>query len=104
MDLLVFNNCLFETLDTARQIAKFRPGMPIVVLTKASGVARQCNGVLKGVQTMVVSNNEETNIYIGKVVEALKKKGILVAGDAMVIVHGSISQIGATNIMKIEFA
>jgi len=96
--------CCSKSGNTARQIAKFRPGMPIVVLTKASGVARQCNGVLKGVQTMVVSNNEETNIYIGKVVEALKKKGILVAGDAMVIVHGSMSQIGATNIMKIEFA
>lgn len=96
--------CCSKSGNTARQIAKFRPGMPVVVLTKIDGVARQCSGVLKGVQTMIVSNNEETTVYIDKVVEVLKEKGILTAGDAMVIVHGTMSKIGATNIMKIEFA
>jgi pyruvate kinase len=32
---------------TARQVAKYRPSMPIVVLTPSETVARQCFGVLK---------------------------------------------------------
>lgn len=96
--------CCSKSGNTARQIAKFRPGMPVVVLTKLGDVARQCNGVLKGVQSMIVSNNEDTQVYISKVVKDLKGKGILADADPMVIVHGSMSKVGATNIMKIEYA
>merc|ERR1719503_424032 len=36
-----------ESGATARQIAKFRPGMPIIVLTRNGSTARQCYGVVK---------------------------------------------------------
>merc|ERR1712060_799207 len=37
-----------ESGNTARQVAKFRPGMPIKVVTTSAQVARQCFGTLKG--------------------------------------------------------
>merc|ERR1712206_56852 len=39
---------LSETGTSARSVAKFRPSMPIAVLTPSPSVARQCNGILKG--------------------------------------------------------
>ena len=45
---------LSESGTTARAIAKFRPQMPVAVLTCKESVARQCNGLLKGCYSFVV--------------------------------------------------
>jgi pyruvate kinase len=43
-----------ESGTTATQVAKFRPGRPIIVLTLSDRVARQCCGVLRGCSAKVL--------------------------------------------------
>merc|ERR1712071_496395 len=93
-----------ESGATATQVAKFRPGMPVFVLTTSPRVARQCNGYLKGCESRILSNLADTDFAIGDTIAELKKKEIVTPGDSVVIVHGSSANVGATNTMKIEYA
>lgn len=88
---------------TATQVAKFRPGRPIFVLTEHEHVARQATGVLRGVNA-TVCNFAELETAITKQIEDLKKYGICNPGDAVVVVTGTIRQKGATNIMRVQYA
>lgn len=93
-----------ESGATARQIAKFRPGMPVTVLTTSGATARQCSGVLKGCTAKILPSIEDTDIIVGETVAALRKAGVAKAGDPIVIVHGTSGNVGATNTMKIDYA
>lgn len=93
-----------ESGATATQVAKFRPGRPVTVLTNRGSVARQCYGVLKGVNTILVDSLENTDVLVNDAVEALKKDGVAKAGEAVVVVHGTLSHVGATNVMRIQYA
>ena len=93
-----------ETGATARQIAKFRPQMPVVVLTSSASTARQSFGVLKGTKCMLLHSLEDTHGAINECIESFKRDGIASPGEAVVIVHGHTAQKGATNTMKIEYA
>jgi len=93
-----------ESGSTARQIAKFRPGMPIIVLTTQETTARQCNGMLRGVQTKIVDNIHDLDTRVSDTVEAFKAEGVAKNGDPIVVVHGASPVAGATNTMKIEYA
>jgi len=93
-----------ETGNTARQIAKFRPGMKVVVLTTSATVARQCYGVLKGCKAVLLDSIEDTDAIIAKTIADFQKTGVAKSGEPIVIVHGAIAQKGSTNTMKIEYA
>jgi len=93
-----------ETGATARQVAKFRPIMPIVMLTRSASVARQCFGVLKGVKTRLLKSIEDTDFVVGDTIEDFRREGVANPGESIVIVHGTMSRSGATNTMKIEYA
>ena len=93
-----------ESGATARQIAKFRPGRPIAVLTTSATVARQCYGVLKGCTSRVLPSFESTNAIVTETIADFKAKGVVSEGDAVVVVHGTSSHVGATNLMRIEYA
>jgi len=93
-----------ESGNTARQIAKFRPGMKVIVLTTKSQTATQSFGVLKGCTSKVISSTEEEEAVITEILSNLKASGVATAGDPVVIVHGAVAQKGATNTMKIEYA
>jgi len=93
-----------ETGNTTRQISKFRPGMPVIVLTKEARVARQCYGYLKGVTSKVLPNIDDAEIYLPHAMKMLIDDNIVVKNDPVVVVHGSMAKAGATNIMKILYA
>jgi len=93
-----------ETGTTARFIAKYRPGMPLYVLTTSETVARQCNGILKGTAAKTLPSLEETDAVIGSTVTELLEANLVKSGEPIVIVHGSTNQSGATNTMKIIYA
>jgi pyruvate kinase len=93
-----------ESGATARQIAKFRPGMPITVLTPSAATARQSFGVLKGCSATLLSSIEDTESIMAKTIASFLKDGTAKTGDPIVIVHGSSPVAGATNVMKIEYA
>jgi pyruvate kinase len=93
-----------ESGSTARQIAKFRPGMPIIVLTTQETTARQCNGMLRGTETKIVQSIHDLGTVVSDTVEAFKAEGVAKNGDPIVVVHGASPVAGATNTMKIEYA
>jgi pyruvate kinase len=93
-----------ESGATASQIAKFRPGRPITVLSASATTARQCYGVLKGCDARVLPSLEETDAIVAATIESFKKSGLAKVGDPIVVVHGSTSRVGATNVMRIQYA
>eukprot|EP00565_Helicotheca_tamesis_P006334 CAMPEP_0185728598 /NCGR_PEP_ID=MMETSP1171-20130828/3948_1 /TAXON_ID=374046 /ORGANISM="Helicotheca tamensis, Strain CCMP826" /LENGTH=510 /DNA_ID=CAMNT_0028397323 /DNA_START=68 /DNA_END=1600 /DNA_ORIENTATION=- len=93
-----------ESGVTARQIAKFRPGMSVTVLTTNESTARQCYGVVKGCRSRLLNSIEDTDYVVGETITAYKKENICHPGDPIVVVHGAVAKRGATNTMKIEYA
>mmetsp|Transcript_15324 Transcript_15324/g.20478 ORF Transcript_15324/g.20478 Transcript_15324/m.20478 type:complete len:511 (+) Transcript_15324:65-1597(+) len=93
-----------ESGATARQVAKFRPGMPVTVLTTNESAARQCYGVVKGCRARLFNSLEDTDYIVNETITQYKKEGVCHAGDPIVVVHGAVAKRGATNTMKIEYA
>jgi pyruvate kinase len=93
-----------ESGATAGQVAKFRPGRPVTVLTTSPTVARQCYGVLKGCDARVLPSLAATDEVVSETIEFFIKTGVAVAGDPIVVVHGTSSRAGATNVMRIQYA
>jgi len=93
-----------ESGATAQQIAKFRSGRKVTVLTTSERVARQCYGVMKGCDALVLPSLEATDEVVTQTVEGFKKAGIAKSGEAIVVVHGASTQVGATNTMRIQYA
>jgi len=93
-----------ESGATATQVAKFRPGMPVYVLSTSPRVARQCNGYLKGCRAKNLASLADTDFAVSETIAELKKNEIVKPGDSIVIVHGSSANVGSTNTMKIEYA
>ena len=93
-----------ETGATAAQVAKFRPGRPIKVLTTSERVANQCYGILKGCDATVLDTLEETDKKITQAIDGFRTSGLLNSGEPVVIVHGSHAREGATNTMLILYA
>lgn len=93
-----------ESGATAAQIAKFRPGRPVTVLTTNEQVARQCFGMLKGCTAKVLPSLDATDVVVNDVIEGFKKDGVAKTGDPIVVVHGTSARVGATNIMRMQYA
>lgn len=93
-----------ESGSTAAQIAKFRPALPTTVLTTCPKVARQCYGVLRGCDSILLSSFEHTDRTLNATIDSYKKSGFLKAGDPILVVSGTISRAGATNVMRIQYA
>jgi pyruvate kinase len=93
-----------ESGTTATQVAKFRPGVPIIVLTLTDRVARQCCGVLRGCSAQVLASMKDMDSAINTTIQDLVKGGKASAGDAVVVITGTIAQVGATNLMRVQYA
>jgi len=92
-----------ESGTTARLIAKYRPGMPIYVLTTSATVARQCYGVLKGCYVKILPCLEQTDALISSTIDELLTLDLMKSGEPVVVVHGTKAKTGATNTMKIIY-
>jgi len=93
-----------ESGTTAQQIAKFRSGRHVSVLTTSDRVARQAYGVMKGCESHVLKSLDETDVVVSETIEGFRSRGIAKAGDAIVVVHGNTARVGATNTMRIQYA
>jgi pyruvate kinase len=93
-----------ESGTTATQVAKFRPGRPIHVITKSEQVARQCCGILRSAMAHVVADFSHMDSAIEEIISGLKSAGKAKAGDALVVVTGTLNHKGATNLMRVHYA
>jgi pyruvate kinase len=93
-----------ESGTTARQVAKFRSGRHVTVLTTSERVARQCYGVLKGCDAVVMPSLEHVEHIISAIIEDMKHSGKAKSGTPIVIVQGMNPVQGATNTMRIQYA
>jgi pyruvate kinase len=93
---------LSESGSTARMVAKYRPEMPLLVLTGMAEVARQCKGYLRGTEVVAVGSMIGTDSVITRALDEGKKLGYVNTGDNVVVVHGlQEATAGATNLLKV---
>merc|ERR1712087_230087 len=93
-----------ESGATAQQIAKFRAGRPVTVLTTCEQVARQAYGYMAGCKSVIIPTLEETNGAVDIIIAGFKSDGICAEGDSIVIVQGKNKIVGSTNTMRIQYA
>lgn len=93
-----------ESGATANEIAKYRSGRYVCVLTTNPRAARQCFGVMKGCRARILPSLEMTDNIIDGTVQHLKDKGVAKSGDPVVVVHGTHTVKGGTNVMRIIHA
>jgi pyruvate kinase len=67
-------------------------------------VARQVSGVLRGVTAALLPKMANMDAAISDAIEGMKKEGKAKAGDALVVVTGTIQHKGATNLMRVQYA
>lgn len=94
---------LSESGTTARLVAKYRPQMPIAVLTPSYSVARQVNGIIKGCGAFVVKSLEDTTSIVTEVCNEISQTGFAREGDPFVVVCGTHHGMGATDQVKVDY-
>lgn len=87
---------------TALWVAKYRPQMPILVLTAMSHVARQTQGYVKNCESAMLGSMLGTDSILVRAQEMVKRRGWVKAGDSIVCVYGLREGItGTTNMMRV---
>jgi pyruvate kinase len=93
---------LTESGTTARLISKYRPKMPILVLTGMAEVARQTNGYMRGVHSVAVGSMIGTDSILVRAADIGKERGWVKSGDVIVAIHGlKEAEAGGTNLLKV---
>ena len=86
---------------TARQIARFRPRIPIYAVSPSPHTQRRL-ALVWGVETLLVPDFADTDSMLDETAEALRKSG-LEAGQQVVITAGVPFQLsGHTNLVKVH--
>jgi pyruvate kinase len=87
---------------TAKNVAKFRPPVPIFAFTPSATAACQM-ALIYGVTPLVAANMGSTDEMIAQMETMLKARHYVVPGDRVVFTHGQpIGKPGSTNMMKIH--
>ena len=96
-----------ESGYTARKMAKYRPGVPIIASTPTQRVRRQL-ALSWGVNAEYVPFSDEgTNDVIENAVGAALDSGVAESGDTVIVLSGMMSEIegaGTTNMLKVHVA
>ncbi len=88
--------------QTARMIARYRPGAPLVAATTDERVARRLS-LSWGVQSMVVERAANTDEMIDLSVDAALERGLIQEGEVVLITAGIPTGIpGTTNMLKVH--
>jgi len=90
-----------ESGETARLVAKYRPAVPVYVLTTSPTVARQVNGTLRNCFCKVVLSTQGNERLLEQAIAESRTQNLIKAGDIVVCVHGSSEKGGATNLVRI---
>eukprot|EP01033_Poteriospumella_lacustris_P011677 gene11677-8318_t len=87
---------LTESGNTARLVAKYRPTAPILALTRNEHIARQMNGYLKNTFAEVIVESLTLEELVAKAIADAKRLKHCVAGDTVVVLHGSKAIVSGT--------
>ncbi|MDX1590335.1 MAG: pyruvate kinase [Balneolaceae bacterium] len=88
--------------NTARRIAKFRPGVPIVAFTESKIVRRQLN-LVWGVESVRLEELFDTDISVKLMEDYLRDHGLVNEGDRVIIATGMpLAKRGRTNMVKVS--
>lgn len=91
-----------KTGSTARMISQFRPPTPIIALTQHLHVFHQIN-LCWGITPLMLLEVSDSESTLAMVEETLLKKGLVEAGDNVVITGGlPIAARGAANFVKLS--
>lgn len=91
-----------ESGNTARMIAKYRPGVPIVAVTGSAHTANTLT-LVWGVYPIVCQRVTTTDEILELAVDESLKYGYVTHGDAVVITAGvPVGEAGTTNLMKVH--
>jgi len=91
-----------ESGNTARMIAKYRPGVPIVAVTGSENTAHTLT-LVWGVHPIVCQRVTTTDEILELAVDESLKHGFVTHGDAVVITAGvPVGEAGTTNLMKVH--
>ena len=96
-----------ESGYTARKMAKYRPGVPVVASTPTERVRRQL-ALSWGVQAQYAPFTDEgADAVIDNAVQAALDAGAAESGDTVVVLSGMMTEIegaGTTNMLKVHIA
>ncbi|ADJ16010.1 pyruvate kinase [Halalkalicoccus jeotgali] len=96
-----------ESGYTARKMAKYRPGVPVIASTPTERVRRQL-ALSWGVSAQYAPFTDEgPNAVIDNAVNAALDSGVADSGDTVVVLSGMMSEIegaGTTNMLKVHVA
>lgn len=88
--------------STARRIAKFRPGVPVVAFTESEVVYRQLS-LVWGVYPVIIREIFDTDKSVRLMEEYLKENGLVNPGDRVIVATGMpIAKRGRTNMVKVS--
>lgn len=91
-----------ESGNTAKMIAKYRPGVPIIAVTGSVNSAQMLT-LVWGVQPVVCQRVTTTDEILELAVDESLKHGFVNHGDAVVITAGvPVGEAGTTNLMKVH--
>ena len=91
-----------ESGNTARMIAKYRPGVPIVAIS-GSVQTTQMLTLVWGVQPLLCGRVQTTDEILELSVDESLKHGLVDHGDVVVITAGvPVGEAGTTNLMKVH--
>ena len=93
---------LTKTGATARNVSKFRPGIPILAVTPHVDIARQLQ-LVWGVKPLLVLDLPSVSQTIQAALNVALEKTLVVEGDLVVITAGTLQGIpGSTDLVKVE--
>lgn len=96
---------LTQSGAAARLVAKYRPAMPVLVVTADGAVARQSAGYVRNCVSLVVPLLEDFDVAVSAALEHARAKGLCQAGDAVVVVQGNLDSTAAsTYLMRLYHA
>lgn len=91
-----------ESGNTAKMIAKYRPGVPIIAVTGSVNTAQMLT-LVWGVNPIVTARVTTTDEILELAVDESLKHGFVDHGDVVVITAGvPVGEAGTTNLMKVH--
>ncbi len=86
---------------TAEAVSRFKPGCPVIGCTLSERVAKQLN-LLWGVKPMLIRREETTDQLFADAVDAVRRTGLIKAGDKVVVTAGvPLGVTGNTNMIRV---
>lgn len=91
-----------ETGNTARLVCKYRPPMPVLVLTATDFVGKQVTGLCRGAHCIVMGTMIGTDTIVTRATDMMKDWGWVKEGDCVVAIHGQIEgRPGSTSLCRV---